>query len=328
MRMPRATLLFPLAVMAACAGEPPEIDLHMGEEAFELGSAQRCGDLRPGRAQVGAVDRLHSLLSGHLGLRDGFAALLDRDVLYNTPGRPLIVGREAVLDHFDEVDPDGTRRLSWSPSRLDGSIDGTFGYTFGWTTTRQVQADGSETVTPGKNIAVWRRRGLEWRVVAYQEAPTAAPGQDPPAGFGLFPPETRRCADRISAEEARAEALDADADFAALSVAIGPGPAFAAFAAPDGVLRPGNGWAIGPDQIAALFGLPDPNEVLDWAPTDGGAPGSADLAFTVGVASDTIRDPAGELVFWTKYLTVWEKHADGRWLYVVDGGSSMPPPMM
>jgi len=84
--------------------------------------------------------------------------------------------------------------------------------------------------------------------------------------------------------------------------------------------------AIGPEAIAALFGAPDPNEVLDWAPTAGGAARSGDLGFSVGIASDTITDPSGELGFWSKYLTVWEKHPDRRWLYVVDGGTSTPPP--
>jgi ketosteroid isomerase-like protein len=323
MHMPRAELLLSLAVLTACAAEPPD----PGEEALDLGSsAERCGDLRPGRAQVRAADRLHSLLSERFGLRDGFAALLDPDVIYNAPGLPLLFGREAVLDYFDQIDPERTMRLSWSPSRIDGSIDGAFGYTFSWTETRQAQADGSETVTPGRNIAVWRRRNGLWRVVAYQGQPTSVFGTDPPADFGLFPAEIRRCVERISREQARGEALDADADFAALSVAVGPGPAFAAFAAADAALRPAGGWAIGPEQIAALFGLPDPNEVLDWTPTDGGAAGSADLAYTVGVASDTIHDPAGDQVFWSKYLTVWEKHPDGRWLYVVDGGSAQPPP--
>ncbi|HTE51541.1 MAG TPA: DUF4440 domain-containing protein [Kofleriaceae bacterium] len=315
-------------VMTGCVADDPEID----EDLLDLhgggAGASPCGDLRPGRIAVRAFDRLHSFLSAQLGLRNGFAALLADDVSYSAPGQPPIVGRDAVLDYFDGIDPGRTMRLSWEPSRIDSSIDGDYGYSFGWTETRQAQADGSETVTPGRNIAVWRRDHARWRVVAYYGAPIAAPGLDAPAGFGLFPAGHRRCAERIGRDLATDEAIAADADFAAFSVAHGPGPAFAAFAAPDAALRPGNGWAIGPEEIAALFGAPDPIEVLDWTPTDGGAARSSDLAFTIGVASDTIDDPGGPLVFWSKYLTVWEKHPDGRWLYVVDGGSAMPPPAL
>lgn len=324
--------LLACALASACAA-PPAADVdgadpETGQASLEnrsTGEGRRCGDLRAGRAAVLAHDRLFSLLSQRVGLR-GFAALLDRDVVFETPGLPILFGRDAVLAHLREVDPDGTARLSWTPSRIDASIDGAFGYAFGWTETRQRAADGSETVATGKNIAVWRRDGGLWRVIAYMEAPTAAAGLDAPAGFGLFPDGTRRCAERIGAEQALDEVLDADADFAARSVETGPGPSFAEFVAPDGALRPGNGWAIGPAEIAALFGLPDPTEVLDWAPTAGAAARSGDLGFTVGVASDTITAPEGETVFWSKYLTVWEKHPDDRWLFVVDGGSGAPPP--
>jgi ketosteroid isomerase-like protein len=324
-----ARFLPALAVLAAgCALDPAgdATGLDQAEIDAVLDGAERCGDLRTGRAAVRAVDRLHSFLSAELGLKSGFAPLLAPDVIYNAPGRPLIFGRDAVLAYFDEIDPQGTMRLSWTPSRIDASIDGDFGYTFSWTETRQVQPDGSETVTPGKNIAVWRRDLGEWRVAAYQGASTALPGQPAPDGFGLFPSDTRRCAPRVGAGQARNEALDADTAFAAYSVAIGVGPAFAAFAAPDAALRPGNGWAIGPEQIAALFGPPDPDQVLDWTPLDGSAAGSADLAFTVGTAINTLHTPEGDRVFFSKYLTAWENHPDGGWLYVVDGGSAMPPP--
>ena len=42
----------------------------------------------------------------------------------------------------------------------------------------------------------------------------------------------------------------------------------------------------------------------------------------------TLRDDTGAIIFQSpsKYLTVWARHPDGRWRYILDGGNSRPLP--
>jgi ketosteroid isomerase-like protein len=62
-----------------------------------------------------------------------------------------------------------------------------------------------------------------------------------------------------------------------------------------------------------------------WRPVAGGVAKSGDLGFTVGNAVFTgRREDGGQVVRYSKYLTVWKKQHDGDWRYVVDGGSARP----
>jgi hypothetical protein len=55
---------------------------------------------------------------------------------------------------------------------------------------------------------------------------------------------------------------------------------------------------------------------------DAGAAASADLGFTVGVATYVASPGASPRR--SKYLTVWALQRDGSWRYLVDGGNALP----
>jgi ketosteroid isomerase-like protein len=278
-----------------------------------------CRDLRPARLEVLALDRLHSALSGALGYERGFVPLLADDVLLLVPGQPILEGKAAARQYFATLDP--AERLTWTPTRIDAAVDGALGTQWGWTSTTN-----GATAVPGKNISVWKRTAAGWRVAVYLQAGSGAPKPTPP-GFGLFPDEKVRCAALVDPSVTTGAIEDTDVEFAADSVANGFGPAFGDFAAPDAVVRSAGLLFIGPDAIHALFGDTPPDvEVLDWAPTNGGAARSNDLGWTVGTATDTVIDPSGNLVFFSKYVTLWKKQPDGTFKYVADAGNDLPPP--
>ena len=278
-----------------------------------------CRNLLPARLEVLTLDRLHSALSGALGYERGFVPLLADDVVLLVPGQPILEGKAAARSYFAGLDP--TERLTWTPTRIDAAVDGALGTQWGWTSTKR-----GGTSVPGKNVSVWKRTPAGWRVAVYLQAGSAPPQPTPP-GFGLFPDEKVRCAALVDPDVTTGIIEDTDVAFAADSVENGVGPAFGDFAAPDAVVRAAGLLFIGPDAIHALFGDTPPDvEVLDWAPTNGGAARSNDLGWTVGTATDTVFDPSGNQVFYSKYVTLWKKQPDGTFKYVADAGNDLPPP--
>ena len=65
-----------------------------------------------------------------------------------------------------------------------------------------------------------------------------------------------------------------------------------------------------------------PGFQIDWRPVQADVAASADLGYTIGTAEFQWRDKDGKLVESTgKYLTVWKKQPDGKWLVVADLGN-------
>ncbi len=71
----------------------------------------------------------------------------------------------------------------------------------------------------------------------------------------------------------------------------------------------------------------DPTVGLTWGPTDAGAFGPAS-GWTVGHYEVRRRDAAGsERVLGAgRYITIWRRSDDGRWLVGLDTGAPAPPP--
>jgi ketosteroid isomerase-like protein len=225
---------------------------------------------------------------------------------------------------------DGALVQTWTPSRVDVSLDGRFGYSYGFLERRPSGGSAADEGRPGKYIAVWRRDddGV-WRAIAYVRA-DRAPGERAatlPADF-LTGDELVAPASPPATAEARDAAIeaarDADRRFSAAG-SVDLGEAFAFFAAPDAaLLGPGPSLILGPDAIRAAFAGRPAGATLVWHPVDAMASDAGDLAFTIGEAES--RNPATGDIGLSKYLTVWRRQADGSWKYVVDGGNSRPAP--
>ena len=121
--------------------------------------------------------------------------------------------------------------------------------------------------------------------------------------------------------------LAADRAFAALCFEKGAAKAFATYAADDAISF-GSAWApvMGPSAIAALVGN---TGTLEWAPEGGKMAASGDLGYTWGRWKSTpAAAKPGEIPkpLHGKYVTIWQKQADGRWKFTLDTGAPSEPP--
>jgi ketosteroid isomerase-like protein len=240
------------------------------------------------------------------------------DVRFLAPGQDTLRGRTAAAAWLAGA-PVGALRLRWTPVQGGVSADGRTGYTFG--AAAGPRADGTEL--HWRYISFWRRQpDGGWRIEAHmgtsaQGAAAAAPQGWPTLERGIpaGTPSPRGAAEREAV-------MQADRDFAAMSMARTPREAFEAFAAPWGALA--SGPEYGPAQIGQGFSRPS---VIEWGPVMGEAAGSGDLGYTIGLAKFTFTRPDGTPgTAYSKYLSVWQRQADGSWRYVVDGGNPRPAP--
>lgn len=276
------------------------------------------GDVVAWRAELAVADQALSQATEARGMVDGFAARFADDAAFLPPRSNVIRGRAAMQEYLRTAPLFGS--LRWQTVRADVSADGGAGYTlgFGTLTTRE-----GETLH-ARMITFWRRQpGGEWTVEASVPALAGEAPRAIPDGFGTPRGSGVAGADRRWTQTSATEAVQqADRDFAALSLRSTPGEAFAAFAAPTAMTM--GGPDFGPAEIGKAFEGGD--ATIEWGPILGGAAASGDLGYTVGEATIRAQTPEGPRSSYSKYLTIWQRQADGKWLYVADGGTSRPAP--
>lgn len=117
--------------------------------------------------------------------------------------------------------------------------------------------------------------------------------------------------------------IDAENEFAATSMEVGPQKAFLTFLADEGVLfrpKPVNGKAYTAEN-------PFPGQLF-WRPRWGGIATSGDLGWTTGPWEYTAQAEGKTQHAYGHYLSVWRKNRKGKWEVVIDGGNrhaSFPP---
>ena len=133
------------------------------------------------------------------------------------------------------------------------------------------------------------------------------------------------CTTHVPAQTAEQEMMAADRAFAAYALDVGPGQAFVDFAAEDVTIFPSGGVpATGKAAAEAWTGAWPDDLVIEWAPEAAHASKSGDFGYTWGYAKFT-RDGAAD-VSYGKYITVWQRQADGSWKWIADMGSAAPAP--
>ncbi|HET7233712.1 MAG TPA: DUF4440 domain-containing protein [Longimicrobium sp.] len=275
-------------------------------------------DLKAERAALADADRAFSQATQTQGLVDGFTSWFADGAAFLPPRSNVIRGRAAMQEYLRTSVLFGA--LRWETVRADVSADGATGYTLGF----GVLDTKDGVVWHARMITFWRKQANgEWKVEANVPIGISVPARPVPEGFGTPADNGVAGADRRLGQAAAAAAVQqADRDFAALSAATSPHDAFVAFAAPTAVTMTGPEY--GRDEISQAFS--GGSATIDWGPVASGAAESGDLGYTIGLAKTTVPTPQGPRVSYSKYLTIWQRQPDGKWLYVADGGSSRPVP--
>lgn len=274
-------------------------------------------------ASADTTDTKASLLAADAALaenaeRHGVRALIGTAA----PGAAILIAGHPILRADAATDALHARygapsAYSWQPRHALASADGRFGCTVG--TARYRDSVGTRR---GVYTTCWERQANgEWRIVALQrsEAPSL-----PDTATWREPPRPHSATRSLGGTPLRA-AQDADAAFARYALGTGgPGPAFARYAAEDGILLAPPDFPRGPAAIEAGFARFPTDKFLIWEPMREFGGGSGGLAVTVGHAFRRARDGSGPMEGKSKYLTIWRQRADGGWEYVLDFGTSRP----
>lgn len=271
------------------------------------------------RADLGRADSV-----ARLGFGPGLASNFAQNVIYLRGGLPIVRGRAAAAAIVAAESVGAGTAVRWQPVRAEASADGRSGYSYGYAIYGMSSAAGVPALRVDRYISFWRREEAGWRITAYAEtygAPPAALTMPPAAASGVLPDLPMAPTDG-ALEQVRA----ADIAFSALAQRVGTGRAFGDYAADNAQMfsTPGE-FITGPSAIRDSFGPTGTSGALVWHPVAGDVAQSGDLGFTVGNAEFTgRRDDGGQVVRYSKYLTVWKKQRDHGWRYVTDGGSARP----
>jgi ketosteroid isomerase-like protein len=259
-----------------------------------------------------AADRAAGTRSAACGFACGIGSVLAGNAYYLHNGMPIIQGGEAVRSFLLAQDTLLSQRVQWEPLEGRVSADGTFGITWGLTA---VALRGGP-VRFGRYVSAWRREGNAWRVAAHVQTALNAVGEaHRPSGWA--PPSL----DPLRTAERPSPFLEADRAFAAQGVRDGAAAAFAAWAAPDGVVFGPTELVRGPAAIREYFSGP-PSQ-WEWGPVGAGGAVDGSLGFTVGEATIRRTLPGGgEATTRSKYLTAWVRLPDGAIRYIVDAGNN------
>ena len=322
--------------------EPTHVAMMGSDVVFVANGGFGAWDAATGKQRAGATLRAPVLARVSLGGRDRTPVdsvrvqrellALDAELSGATPlafldrmvaDAPLLVPQHPILqataarEVFDARYGKATGH-AWKPQHAVTGSDGLFGCTVG--VSRHRRADGAERI--GSYVTCWQRAriGAPWRIVAHQrnedQADTSARASIP----RTLPASQIRAHDETGAEGA----LATDEAFARrAALAEGPGPAFAAFAAPDAVLLVPPGYPAGPGGIGTFFGGYLATRVLLWSPDRAYGGGSGGLAFTVGYSLARDRGASAGRQVGGKYISVWRRAPSGRWEYIIDQGTSL-----
>lgn len=272
------------------------------------------------RADLGRADSV-----ARMGLANGLGSALAADVVYLRGGLPIVRGRVAAQAIVGAESLNVASAVRWQPVRAEVSADGRNGYTYGYTIYgTPASGTGAPSIRIDRYIAYWRRDDAGWRIAAYAEtygSPPAALSLPPVAASAVLR-DTLMARTRGPLEQIRTS----DMAFSSLAGRVGTGRAFGDYAAESAQMFSAPGEFItGPRAISESFGLAGTSGALVWHPVAGEVAQSGDMGFTVGNAVFTgRRDDGGQIVRFSKYLTVWKRQRDGSWRYVVDGGSARP----
>lgn len=273
------------------------------------------------KTQVLAADRDLASSTAKNG-PDVFLAALEPGAAVLFPGQQILRGADASRAAFN-ARYSGASSFMWVPAHAVASTDGKLACTMGYS--RFTNAlDSVKTPHSGTYLTCWRKdKKGKWRIAGTQRADSPPKGS--PYADSAVLPGAPHSPTKSTGKNALGAARDADSLFAMMAaLPAGPGPAFAKYAADDGMLVGGEVFPRGPGGIAEAFKDYSPDRVIWWRPSRDVGAGTGGLAFTVGNSTSGPRPGKTGPTIANKYFTVWRQEADGRWVYIFDLGSPRP----
>jgi ketosteroid isomerase-like protein len=284
--------------------------------AHPLARAQRATDTTATIASLRAADSALAAAAAAQG-PTAFLDAFEPDAALLFPGQPILradSGRAAFLARYAAPSV-----YAWRPLHAVVSVDGRLGCTVGLSRFRDAH-DSTRTERGGAYETCWRRDdGGRWRIVGHQRNDSPAQAPDAENERRTLWPHSATVSRPGDQHE---ETLDTDTRFARFAAeSAGPGPAFARFAAADGMTIGGRRFQFGRDEILAVFAGYPADRYIAWEPDRRFGAGSGGLAFTVGHSDHLPRAGRPGQRFYGKFLTVWRQREDGAWEFVFDLGS-------
>jgi ketosteroid isomerase-like protein len=134
------------------------------------------------------------------------------------------------------------------------------------------------------------------------------------------------CKVTIDTEKESELLMQADKDFAILSVESGAAEAFNQYLTNDALQLPaGKNPVHGRNSIYDNMKANQDKYTLNWSPQYAEVSKSGELGYTWGTYTLTFLDEAGEdQKSDGKYLNIWKKQEDGSWKVAVDMGNESP----
>ena len=273
----------------------------------------------PARTSLIAADKTLGSAIFQLGIHRGLIEFLSEDAVLVFEGAPLVSGRAGVVQVIGNQPSLSRLRIQRMPVLVFTSADGTFGATTGASIITRMGQSPDSSASYGHYITVWRRadEGSPWRVAAMVENGLMGDAAfQRPAGFEAGPVPLLSGTARMLA--------DTDLAFARMATDSGVHAAFGNYAAADATFPPGEGiMSIGAGAIRARMGTPSRiQSVWLWHPVYAGATTDGDFGYTVGESTIRSSRAADASVYEGKYLTVWQRQADGAVKFILDSGNS------
>ena len=133
-------------------------------------AAVGCEDRENTEVKAAAVsllqaDREFAAASLEHGAADAFRMYLDDDATMFSGGRNPVRGRESIYEIMKAGD--GAYVLEWTPIEAEVARSGELGWTWGEFVVKARGEDGTESLSWGKYVNVWKKNAAgEWKVVA------------------------------------------------------------------------------------------------------------------------------------------------------------------
>jgi len=120
-------------------------------------------DMETARESMLAADREFSKLSVEQGMYNAFDTYMDDNATIYREGQHPYTGREAIRPLFPQ---EGGGTLAWEPFMAEIAESGDLGYTLGkWTYTLTAE-DGSESISQGYYVSIWKKQAdSSWKYV-------------------------------------------------------------------------------------------------------------------------------------------------------------------